>query len=225
MPLANTADIKLITFDCYGTLIDWENGLRASLSKFDGFSQADIAELVQEYVRTEASLEQQAYQPYHLIQKTTLQLLADRFRFNVAEESTTKLSEDIGNWPPFTDTIAVLKRLKSRFLLGILSNIDVDLFAQTNKRLEVDFDLIITAEDVCSYKPSHAHFLRASEQTGLEKSEILHVAQSLYHDAQPAEALGFPFIWINRYNQPRPKDVEMLAEFSTLAAFADELLA
>lgn len=224
MPIPNTANIKLITFDCYGTLVNWEKGLQDSLRKFDGVGNTDINELMQEYIRTEASLEQQEYKTYVEIQRATLQLLSERLRFKVPPGSANRLSEELPGWPPFSDTVEALKRLKSRYPLGILSNIDTALFAETNKRLGIDFDLLVAAEDVSSYKPSHAHFLRALEQTGLAKHEILHVAQSLFHDAEPASALGIPYIWINRYQQQRPEDVEMLGEFPTLASFADALL-
>ncbi len=224
MPISNDLNIKLITFDCYGTLVDWEQGLRNSLLTFDGVNSAEIDEIVQEYVRIEASLEQQAYQSYSDIQRTTLKLLGERFRFEVPVECANRLSDDIGDWSPFHDTVAALGELKTRYPLGILSNIDAALFVRTNTRLKIDFDLIVTAEDVRSYKPSHAHFLRAIEQTGLDRQNILHVAQSLYHDAKPAGALGIPFVWINRYNQQRPDGVEMLDQFPDLATFTNALL-
>jgi 2-haloacid dehalogenase len=179
---------------------------------------------MQEYVRTEAALEQQSYQPYVAIQQQTLRSLAERFRFQVPPEDRNLLSRDLANWPPFEDTTESLKRLKAKYMLGILSNIDIDLFALTNKHLGVEFDLIITAEDVRSYKPSHAHFFRAIEQAGIAKDNILHVAQSLFHDAAPAKELGFKFAWINRYHQTRPKDVAMLGEFPDLKALADALI-
>ncbi|HNO76556.1 MAG TPA: haloacid dehalogenase type II [Phycisphaerae bacterium] len=215
--------IKLITFDCYGTLIDWETGLQNSLASLAGVTKQLLPDLVQQYVQTEAAIEQQAYQSYSAIQRQTIHALAERHRLPVSPESADLLSQDIGNWVPFADTIDALKRLKSRFMLGILSNIDIDLFARTNRRLGIEFDLIITAEDVRSYKPSHEHFLRALEQSRLGKGEILHVAQSLFHDAAPAAALCFNFVWINRYNQSKPDDVPMIKELPDLKSLADLL--
>ncbi len=214
---------KLITFDCYGTLVDWEAGLRNSLLSIQGVARDDLGNLVQEYVRTEATFEQQAWQPYAKIQRLTLQSLASLHHWPLPDNDADLFSRDLVNWAPFDDTVANLKLLKSQYMLGILSNIDVDLFAETNKHLQVDFDLIITAEDVRSYKPSHAHFLRAVEQSGIPKDGILHVAQSLFHDAAPAADLGFDFIWINRYGQARPNDIPMLGEFSDLASLANKL--
>ncbi len=215
--------IRLITFDCYGTLVDWEMGLQNSLSALPGITKEQLPELVQEYVQTEAALEQQAYQPYATIQRETVRSLAEHFRLELSPESADMLSRDIGSWPPFVDTKQALTRLKSQFMLGILSNIDVNLFAKTNKQLGIAFDLIVTAEDVRSYKPSHAHFLRAIEQSRLEKGQILHVAQSLFHDATPAAALGFNFAWINRYGQSKPDDIPMIGEFPDLNTLADML--
>ncbi|GJM24049.1 MAG: haloacid dehalogenase [Phycisphaerae bacterium] len=217
-------DFKLITFDCYGTLVDWETGLQNSLQSIPGVTNQQLPELVREYVQIEAAIEQQTYQSYVSIQMQTLESLAKRFRFDVSAEQIGLLSRDIGNWPPFEDTVDSLKRLKSKYMLGILSNIDVNLFALTNKRLGVEFDLIITAEEVHSYKPSHAHFLRAIEQSGIAKDEILHVAQSIFHDAAPADELNFNFAWINRYKQKRPNDVPMLGEFADLKSLANTLL-
>ncbi len=214
-------NIKLLTFDCYGTLIDWEAGIRSSLVAIADVKDPTLPDLVDDYIRTEASLEQREYRSYVEIQRRTLESLAEKYHLTIPQGQTDILTRDMALWPPFPDTIHNLKRLKSKFMLGILSNIDVDLFATTNKQLDMDFDLVITAEDVQSYKPSHAHFLRAIEQSAVEKDEILHVAQSVYHDAIPAAALGINFVWINRYGQPRPPNVRMIAEYPDLQSFAD----
>ncbi|NOX58791.1 MAG: haloacid dehalogenase type II [Planctomycetes bacterium] len=224
MLLTVPANLKLITFDCYGTLIDWDEGLQRSLGPFAEDSRQPLAELVEAYIRTEATLEQGAYRPYREIQRITLAQLAERFRFTVPSPKENALSDGIAKWAPFDDTIASLARLKTRYMLGVLSNIDIDLFAASASKLQIPFDLIITAEDVEAYKPSHAHFLRMLQQTGLKRENILHVAQSLYHDAKPAAELGLPFVWINRYGQDRPHDVPMLAEFQSLEDFANTLL-
>ena len=130
------------------------------------------------------------------------------------------MARSLGAWPVFTDTVDVLKRLKQRFRLGVLSNIDRDLFAQTAEHLGAPFDFVITAEDVGSYKPAHGHFVRLLEQhSGTEN--IIHVAQSLFHAAAPAAQLGLACVWINRYNDDNAAHVDVLAELDGLTALAE----
>jgi len=139
----------------------------------------------------------------------------------------------VGDWPAFPDSTAALKRLKKHYKLCILSNVDNASFAHSNRRLGVEFDLIVTAEDVGSYKPILNHFhrgFRELEGMGVARDDILHVAQSLHHDHVPAKKLGLPSVWINRRaglgggwgaTVPPPEPVEPVLEFPSMAAFAD----
>jgi 2-haloacid dehalogenase len=214
---------SLLTFDCYGTLIDWDYGIRAVFAGLSGLPAASCDRLVEAYIETEAAIESEAYQRYRDVQARALEAVSRLHGFRLPEHAVDALSDALPDWPPFPDTNAALKRLKTRYKLGVLSNVDRDLFAGTRRKLEVEFDLVITAEDVRSYKPAHAHFLRMFEDAPGGRDRVLHVAQSLYHDAAPAAELGLRYAWINRHGQTRPANVPMLGEFPTLTALADAL--
>lgn len=213
--------IELITFDCYGTLIVWNRGIAETLGRLSGRTGDDTVELVNAYIRHEAAIEQQAYRSYRSIQAETLRLLAATYDFRLPQDKADALSESLPDWPTFPDTNAALTRLKGRCKLGILSNIDRDLLEATCRQFEVEFDIVVTAQDVHAYKPAHAHFVRMLEQSGVPREAVLHAAQSLYHDAAPAAQLGLQFAWINRYGQSRPAQTPMLGEFTSLEALAE----
>ncbi len=217
------SDIELITFDCYGTLIDWAAGMRMAFARVPALARLDADQIIDAYIRTEASIEQQGYQTYREIQALTLRALAINYCFPLTNGEAYILADTLPHWPPFADTNDALRRLKSRYRLGVLSNIDRDLFARTQTHFAAAFDLVVTAEDVRSYKPGHLHFMRMLEQTRGGRDVVLHVAQSLYHDGRPASELRLPFAWINRYGDDRAADVPMLGEFASLADLADAL--
>jgi 2-haloacid dehalogenase len=149
--------------------------------------------------------------------------LGSRFGLAVNDESHRVLVDSLPAWSPFRDTNDALKRLKAKYRLAVLSNIDRDLFARTAEHFDVQFDWVVTAEDVQAYKPSPNHFERICELTGYGARDILHAAQSLYHDIVPCTKLGRPAVWINRRNERNDTGADPLAEFPTLAALADAL--
>jgi len=210
-----------ITFDCYGTLIDWSAGLWQSFAAIFG---PVVAERKQEwfeaYVRVEAEVESGPYRSYREILAVVTERLAREFDLPLPAGREAKLAEMLPGWAPFPDTNAALTRLKKRFRLGVLSNVDKDLFAGTAKQFDVEFDFVVTAEDVRSYKPAHGHFQRLIDSHG-DIETALHVAQSLYHDGAPANKLGLAFVWINRYKELNNTGVRPLAEFPDLRSFAD----
>ncbi len=212
---------KTLTFDCYGTLIDWSAGLTRSLSAIFG---PQVAKRGQEwfdaYVRAEAEAESGPYRSYRDILALVTERLARQFNLSLPAEAKCKLAELLPGWAPFSDTNDALARLKKRFRLGVLSNIDKDLFEGTAKLLGTRFDFVVTAQDVGSYKPAHGHFERLRDSHG-ELDRALHVAQSLYHDGAPAADLGLAFVWINRYKEANRTDVRPLAEFTDLGSFAE----
>ncbi len=213
--------IDTITFDCYGTLISWAAGLESSLrSVFGDALSGRQSELFEAYVAAEAEIESGSYRPYRDVLAEVVQRLVVRFSLDLPEDRVDRMSEDLPNWPPFSDSVDALRRLKVHYRLGILSNIDRDLFAGTAQRLSVPFDFVVTAEDVKSYKPGRAHFDRLFEAHA-KKESVLHVAQSLFHDGEPAQAVGIAFVWINRYNEVNKTSVRPLAEFANLASLAD----
>mgnify|MGYP005810624929 CR=1 FL=1 len=190
----------VLTFDCYGTLIDWESGILSALRPIftnRSISVSDI-ELLERYGEIEATLEGGAYKPYRQILRECVAGLGLRHNFSPTATEMDGLPNSLQYWQPFPDSAAALRRLKTRYKLAIISNVDDDLFAASAKHLEVPFDHVITASQVRSYKPSHNNFERAFETIGVAREQILHVAQSIYHDIVPARALGISSVWVNR---------------------------
>jgi 2-haloacid dehalogenase len=211
----------LLTFDCYGTLIDWSAGLGAAFREIFGPEiEKRHTELFGAYVSIEADVEAEAYRPYRKVLELTLRRLAIRLGLSLPEGREGALTRLLPKWRPFADTNAALGRLRRRFRLGVLSNIDRELFAATARQLSVPFDFLISAEDVRAYKPAAAHFERLKEQEG-SLDHVLHIAQSAYHDGVPAEKLGLAFVWINRYKEHNRTSARPLGEFADLVSFAD----
>jgi 2-haloacid dehalogenase len=193
--------IRLITFDCYGTLIDWENGMLAALRPLllkDGRSVSD-AQVLELYGEIEAELEAGPYLPYRQVLMQAAREIGRRVGTEVSAEEGSAFAESLSRWKPFVDTVPALQALARRFRLGIISNVDDDLFAETRKKLApVEFDFVVTAQQMRSYKPSYRNFEEAIRRSGLSKDQILHSGQSLYHDIAPANALGIQNVWVNR---------------------------
>jgi 2-haloacid dehalogenase len=192
--------IRLITFDCYGTLIDWENGMLAALRPLlsrDGRRVSDL-QILEFYGEIEAGLEAGPYLPYRQVLTQAAREIGRRVSTEISAEEGTAFAESLALWKPFIDTVPALQSLEKRFRLGIISNVDDDLFAETRKMLPVEFDFVVTAQQVQSYKPSHRNFEEAIRRSGLKKDQVLHAGQSLYHDIAPAKALGIQNVWVNR---------------------------
>ncbi len=191
---------ECLTFDCYGTLVDWETGILKALKPILEGHHRQLSDeaLLELYGTLEVQIESGEYLPYRLVLQRVTQRLGARLSFPLYEGEAAALADSLKNWPPFPDTVEALKRLKSRFKLAIISNTDDDLFAETAKLLQVPFDHVITAQQVKSYKPSHRNFERALEVIGLPKEKVLHCAQSIFHDIVPAKKLGIANVWVNR---------------------------
>jgi 2-haloacid dehalogenase len=223
---------KALTFDCYGTLIDWESGILAALQPFLQSKGINIADeqLLELYAELEPQAESGPFKCYKDVLALVMQSLAQRLGFQLNEGEKSLLSGSIANWPAFPDTVEALKRLEKKYKLCILSNIDEDLIQTSLPHLQVDFHLIISAEQVKAYKPSTAHFEAAMAQLALPKTEMLHCAQSLYHDIKVAGKLGIPNVWINRRkNKPGggatpPSDAQADHEVGSMQELADWLL-
>jgi 2-haloacid dehalogenase len=189
-----------ISFDCYGTLIDWESGilpvLRAALANH-GQSLPDAAILAL-YAEFEAEAESGPYQSYRNVLQSVVTAFADRLHFQATPAEIRSLHESVSAWPPFPDTVPALRELQKLYELAVISNIDDDLFAETRKYLEVEFDAVITAEQAGSYKPSVNNFQMALRTLTLSPDRLLHAAQSVYHDVVPARSLGISTVWVNR---------------------------
>ena len=189
-----------ISFDCYGTLIEWEAGILPTLRAVLGrhgktLPDATILELYGEF---EAGAESGAYQSYRDVLQSVARAFAARLGFIPTPVDIKSLSESVASWPSFSDTVAALRQLKTRYRLAVISNIDDDLFAETRKHLEVEFDAVITAEQARSYKPSLNNFEMALNALAIRPENLLHLGQSIYHDVLPAQSLGISTVWVNR---------------------------
>jgi len=194
------SQFECLTFDCYGTLIDWESGILAALRPVLAEHNRTLKdeELLELYGKFEAQAEAGEYRPYRKVLQFVMQRIGSRLSFALHENEINVLPQSLLRWPAFPDTVEALQRLKSRYKLAVISNTDDDLFAESAKTLEVSFDFVITAQQAQSYKPSHRNFELALERIGLPKGKILHCAQSLFHDIVPAKALGIANVWVDR---------------------------
>lgn len=196
---------QVLTFDCYGTLIDWETGITAGLQPVLRRHGVDLDDerVLETYAEFEAAAERGPYMIYRDVLAICLNGFGTRYGFTPRGDELTRFSGSVADWPAFPDSAQALAALKRCFKLAVLTNMDDDLFALSNKRLGVTFDYIITAQQVRSYKPALNHFKVAFERIGLPKERILHVAQSLFHDHVPAKRLGMDTVWVNRrYGKP-----------------------
>lgn len=196
----NFSHFTAISFDCYGTLIDWEAGilpvLRAILENHgQNLADADILEL---YAEFEAEAESGVYQSYRHVLESVVRRFAGRFHFQATAEEIRALYASVHAWPPFPDTVQALRDLQKRSKLVIISNVDDSLFAQTRKHLSVEFDAVITAERARSYKPSINNFELALRALAIPPDRLLHAGQSIFHDVVPARSLGISTVWVNR---------------------------
>ncbi len=200
MEKQNFHQIQALSFDCYGTLIDWETGILAALMPFlksKGF-EPQAEEVLSLYAEFEPLAEKGEFKIYRSVLRAVMQSYAEHFGFELRDEEAKLLENSIQNWPAFPDTVEALQKLSQNYRLCIISNIDEDLIRQTLPHLKQDFDAIITAEQVGAYKPSTENLEAALAQLELKKENLLHCAQSLYHDISPANKLGIPNCWVNR---------------------------
>jgi 2-haloacid dehalogenase len=218
----------VLTFDCYGTLIDWETGIAAAAREQLG--DAVATHLDEDLITAFAAVEHEAevpYKTYREVLALSLRGMGEHLGVEVSDAQAAGFGSSVGEWPAFPDSADALRRLQGRFKLAVITNCDDDLFAQSERRLGVAFDYVITAQQAGSYKPDQANFLLAFERIDEPRERILHVAQSLFHDHVPAKALGMTSVWIDR-RQGRgggaSPDVEASpdARFTSMQAFADD---
>ena len=198
--MLNFIQFKVLTFDCYGTLIDWEQGILQSLKPILQKYRAELPDhkILEHYALFESQAEKGAFRSYRDILQTVLGKFGDALDFTPTERELAAFPDSMQQWRPFPDTVAALKILAKKYQLAIISNVDDDLFAHSAKQLGVKFDWVITAQQVGAYKPSLQNFRFAIQKIGVPKEQILHVAQSLYHDHVPAKKLGLSTVWVNR---------------------------
>lgn len=196
------SSIRLITFDCYGTLIDWETGILRSLrTLLRNSPDPEDDKLLNLYAEIEAEIESGPYMVYRAVLGRTAEKIGRRLGIPIQPGDAQRFAETLRIWKPFPDTVDALKSLARQYKLAIISNVDDDLFADTQRLLRTSFEFVITAQQVRSYKPSAKNFqemMKRAEQAGVRKEEILHAAESLYHDIGPANALGLKTVWVHR---------------------------
>ncbi len=213
------------TFDCYGTLVDWNGGIHAELERL--FGVANAAGLLARYHELEPEI--QAASPgtsYREVLTIALERLANETGLALPEGEASALAHSLPSWPVFVDVRPALAEARDRgWKLGILSNTDRDLIEASMETIGVPFDIAIVAGDIGSYKPARRHWDVFREQTGADAATHVHVAQSLYHDIAPATELGLPCIWINRLGEPGdPRPVRTLPSLTGLADALDEIV-
>jgi len=190
----------VLTFDCYGTLIDWEAGILAALRAPLAAHGIDAADerLLESFARHEAETEAGPYRPYREVLGDVLAALLEGRGAVASPDEQAAFGGSVADWPAFPDSAAALAGLHQRFKLGVITNCDDDLFAASEEKLEVKFDWVVTAQQTRRYKPNPRGFELMFERVGLPPARILHVAQSLYHDHVPAKRLGLSTVWVDR---------------------------
>ena len=190
---------RAFTFDCYGTLIDWDTGVQAALQAIPALDGLDLDAFVLRREQSEMEIESGPYLPYGTVLARSLQQTAEAFNCHVNDSEARGFVASVPNWPAFPDALPFLRRLHA---LGkpllILSNITNAVLWQSIRKLEVPFEALVTAETMRSYKPAPAHWTEALARLGLRPNELLHIAASPYHDIEPATQLGIPCVWVNR---------------------------
>ncbi len=191
---------EILTFDCYGTLINWEDGILRCLHRVLAAhgKDTDDATILQLYGDFEARAEQGEYRRYREVLQSVVRHFGEQLGFTPTDQQANSLPESLKEWQPWPDTVTALRELQSRFKLAIVSNVDDDLFAATQPQLGVQFDQVITAQQAGAYKPSLKIFELALNRVGVPAHRVLHVGQSLYHDVLPAQSLGLATVWVNR---------------------------
>jgi 2-haloalkanoic acid dehalogenase type II len=193
-----------LSFDCYGTLIDWETGLLAVLGPTARRQRPELTddELLVAFAQHEDAIEVESPSMiYSDVLRETFKRVGGQLGLAVSEAETRAFGDAVGDWPAFADSAEALRRLKQRYRLIVLSNVHHKGFAASNQRLGVEFDALLLAEDIGSYKPSDRNFealLAKTGEMGVRPGRLLHVAQSLFHDHVPAKRAGLPTVWINR---------------------------
>ena len=226
---------EVVSFDCYGTLIDWESGIISGLRPVLANHRVDVTddEILELHAQTEHRLQSSStvgnYTKYRDILRQEVLEAGKRWGFEPEPSEVDALADSLRYWEPFPDTVEALRALERKYKLAIISNVDDGLFALTACHLEVEFDWIITAEQAGTYKPSKNNFEVAIGRMGLGRERLLHAAESLFHDVVPAKEMGLSTVWVHRrtgkegFGATPPADAEPDLEVPDLRTLASEL--
>jgi len=221
----DAADYDALTFDCYGTLIDWRRGITQVLQPIlqnHGVAVDDEA-LFMRYLQAEAEIESGEFVPYRDVLRQVVRRLGTYYDVTPTNADAARLADSVGQWPPFTDTNDALRRLQEHVRLAVVSNVDDDLFYETARHFSISFDEVVTGEQVGRYKPALEPFETAFTRLGVPPNRVLHVAQSVHHDLNPAGRLGLSCAWVQRYGtrftdaEPQMPPAATVPDLTTLA--------
>lgn len=215
--------VRALTFDCYGTLVDWRGGLTAALRRAESLSGIDVDRLLADRERVELELEAGPYRPYRDVLAISLARAARQQEREPSPAELSAMVESMATWEPFEETHEALLRLRERFRLAILSNVDTDVLQHAVAKLDVPFDALVTSEEQRAFKPATPHFEEGLVRLELTKGDVLHVAQSLRHDVRTASALGWRTAWVNRLGEKLPMDLKPDLVTRNLSELCDAL--
>lgn len=215
-------DAAVISFDCYGTLIDWQSGARAAVDAIPELAEVDKAALIARRLEVELAVEHERYRPYDDVLAISIQRTGSEFGVSVSDASARVFADSIRDWPPFQDAGGFLKRLATVGTpMAILSNVTRASLGVSVRKLGASFDQLVTAEDVRSYKPDHDHWRELYRTRQIEPKQQLHIAGSIAHDIRPATELGATTVWVRRAHEPIPDDVTPDLIVQSLAELGD----
>ena len=215
-------DAAVITFDCYGTLIDWQTGARAAVRAIPELAHLDVEALIARRLEVELVVEHEFYRPYDQVLALSIQRTGDEFGASVSDASAQSFADSIAHWPPFQDAGGFLKRLATVHTpMAILSNVTRSSLDVSVRQLGAVFSQLVTAEDVRSYKPDHDHWRELLQSRGITADQQLHIAGSITHDIRPAVEVGAHTVWVRRANEPIPDDVRPDLIVQSLAELGD----
>lgn len=215
--------IYTITFDCYGTLIDWRRGAREVAAGLPAIEGCDLDRLIDDWQACDREITAGPYRPYGEVLAEGIRRAAARQGRELDGEQARAFARGQAQWPPFEESPDELARLVRHYQLCILSNVETAVLEASMEALGVGFECWVTAEEVRSYKPARAHFDRALEVLGLERGHVLHAAQSLHHDIAPAAAMGWNTAWIDRLGEGPAEGVEPDLIVPDLRRLANEM--
>ena len=215
-------EAAVISFDCYGTLIDWQAGARAAVGAIPELAAIDASALIARRLEVELEVEHERYRPYDQVLAISIQRTAAEFGVRLDEAAARSFADSIADWPPFQDAGGFLRRLATVGApLAILSNVTRSSLAVSLRKLGGSFDQLVTAEDVRSYKPDHDHWRELYRSRGIRPDRQLHIAGSIAHDIRPAAELGACTVWVRRAHEPIPDDVRPDLIVQSLAELGD----